>query len=409
MSEFRRRPDWEQHADRHTTLIDPVLTVHQLGGLLGGGSFRRLQTRIVHALVFSTSKGGYVAYPPPQRPGSTRGYTAVYEVDMGVHPLTAELRLPSDNDAYEFEAVLDIAWQVVDPALFVSSQHRDVPRLLLGELERAARPVARGFAIADSAAAESELLSALPPSGSLGRVAGISAAWSISLRRDQDNIEHQRRMQAIAHASREGTYAEQVAMEYDAQLDQRVRAQDTLAAGRALAYGVQQHELAIQTSRQQAELQRVDAEKIEFYAWHLQQGGVHQWALHLAQHPEDSQLVIRTMREDQLQKIRDEMDLVARVLGGTDARSHEMEEPKRLALSYLKDMLNQRLPGVPQDPRQQPGLPPGDTPLPGPAGQQPGPHVPPPAFPGWQPPAGYGQAPMAPEPEPADEDPGSPR
>src|SRR3954453_15730338 len=98
-----RQPEWQPPPDPHTQIVDPVLTVRQLSRF----EFSlKSYVRIDHALVFSTAQGGYEASRPPRRP--TRAdivanhYTAVYEVDMGVHPHTADLMLPSDNDAFEF-------------------------------------------------------------------------------------------------------------------------------------------------------------------------------------------------------------------------------------------------------------------------------------------------------------------
>ncbi|WCD88079.1 hypothetical protein KPP03845_104484 [Streptomyces xanthophaeus] len=400
MPDPRHHTEWQQSADRHAQLVDPVLAVQQLARF---EVFRRLQSRIDHALVFSTAKGGYVAFLPPHRPGSTRGYTAVYEVDTGVHHVAAEIQLPSDNDAHQFVVVVELSWRVSDPARFVESGHRHVPRLLLGELERAARPVARRFAIADSALAEAELLRALPEAGPLGQDCGLHTTWTVRLRRDQENIDHQLRMQAITHSTDEQLLSERLGMRVDVQLDQRARQQDELTTDRALAYGGQQHQLTLQQqqwehqrrvelSRQQAELQRVEAEKIAFYQWHLQQGGVHGWALHLAQHPEDSALVMRTMREDQLQMIRDQMALVSQVLGGGGAERHELQGPKQLALRAMNDILNQRLPGVAHDPPPPPY--PGQLPPQPPAG----PHDAAPPLTAGQP---YATPPPAPAPSPA--------
>jgi hypothetical protein len=381
MSAFHRPPEWQQQADRHTQLVDPVLTVRQLSRF--DFNLRSL-VRIDHALVFSTPKGGYDPYLPPRRP--TRGeiaakrYTAVYEVDMGVHPFSAELTLPSDNDAFEFTAAVDISWQVLDPARFVASGHRDVPGLLLGELQQAARPVTRRFAIADSAAAERELQEAVTVLGPLGAPAGLQVTWTLRLRRDQDNIDHQRRLQAIDHSAAEQIRAAQQGTQVDVEMDRRYRRQDALQIERAMAYGTQaqdlalqqqrwqheqvmlhsgqQHELALQQGQQMLELQRVEAQKIEFYQWHLQQGGVHAWALHLAQHPEDSRLVMTSMREDQLRMIQAQMDLVKQLLSSDTAENYELEGPKQLALRTVSDILNQRLPGVPQTPPLIPS--PGD-------------------------------------------------
>lgn len=373
-----RQPEWQQNADRHTELIDPVLTVRQLSRF----EFNlKSYVRIDHALVFSTAKGGYEAYLPPRRP--TRGeiapnrYTAVYEVDMGVHPHTTELPLPSDNDAFEFTAQVDLSWQVLDPARFVSSGHRDVPGLLLGELQQAARPVTRRFAIADSAAAEREMLDAMNLLGPLGAPAGLQVTWTVRLRRDQENIDHQRRLQAIDHSAEEQIRVAQRGMDIDVEADRRGRRQDALQLDRAMAYGVQQQELLLQQQRwqheqallqgrQMLELQQIEAEKIAFYQWHLQQGGVHAWALHLAQHPEDSRLVMQSMRDDQLRMIQAQMDLVKQLLSSEAAENWELEGPKQLALRTVHDILNQRMPGVAQE-----ALPEGDG-YPGTPGVAPG-------------------------------------
>ncbi|MGI5457063.1 hypothetical protein ACQEWB_28665 [Streptomyces sp. CA-249302] len=485
MPAFNRPPEWQQQADRHTELVDPVLTVRQLGRF--DFNLKSL-VRIDHALVFATPKGGYDACLPPRRPTrseiAAKRYTAVYEVDMGVHPFTAELALPSDNDAFEFTAEVELSWQVLDPARFVASGHRDVPALVLGELQQAARPVTRRFAIADSAATERELLQAVTVLGPLGAPAGLQVTWTLRLRRDQENIDHQRRLQAIEHSAAEQIRAAERGMEIDVEVDRRGRQQDQLQLGRAADYGRQQqelllqqqrwqheqamlasgqqHRLALQQGEQMLELQRVEAEKINFYQYHLQQGGVHAWALHLAQHPEDSHLVMQSMREDQLRMIQAQMDLVGQLLSGDTAENYELEGPKQLALRTVSDILNQRLPGVPQSPpliapqdsgpaypgtpdeqpppQVMPGTPtpPPQAPAPPPPAWQPPtpytppptPYAPPPPFsgpypgvptpppappqpPAWQPPPGYGSSPTlppqapdgAPQDGPADTDP----
>ncbi|MGW2580933.1 hypothetical protein ACWCYZ_06260 [Streptomyces virginiae] len=153
---LHRSTDWDQQADRHTPLRDPVVTVRQLGRLgLTGSS----PTRIDHTLVYTTRQGSFEVFLPPHRPRRVpRRYTAVYEVDMGVHAVRTLIRLPGIDDAHEFEASVELDWQVSDPARFVRSGHRDVPRLLLSQLEQAARPITRRFPIADSAEAEAEVL-----------------------------------------------------------------------------------------------------------------------------------------------------------------------------------------------------------------------------------------------------------
>lgn len=53
MVDIRREPDWDQGANRHSELVDPVLTVRQLSRF----DHRKGYSRIDNALVFTTDKG----------------------------------------------------------------------------------------------------------------------------------------------------------------------------------------------------------------------------------------------------------------------------------------------------------------------------------------------------------------
>ncbi|MEU8953922.1 hypothetical protein AB0C93_06440 [Streptomyces sp. NPDC048518] len=439
MPDFHRPPDWDQPADRHTSLIDPVITVRQLSRF---GFARKALTRIDHALVFTTARGGYEAYLPPLRPSrgeaAAKRYTSVYEVDMGVHPHQAEIALPSDNDAFEFLAAVDLSWQVVAPADFVRSGHRNVPTLLLGELQQAARDITRRFAIHDSARAERQLLHALSGQAPLGTSAGLQVLWTLRLRRDQQNIDHHRRLQSIDHDAAERIRTEQQGIAYDIELNRRTRKQDELQAGRATEYGRLDHELALRRqawqqeqaqlrARHDAELRQLEAEKITFYQGYLEQGGVVAWSMHLAKNPQDSRLVVDSMREDQLRLILAEVELARELLSGDSAESYELEGPKRRALDFMYEIFSQHVSGISRDlspsrpsttpsppesgltetdpspdiPRsvhankgaeEAPDQAPAPAPAPAPAEQTGG-------FPGWQPPPGYGSQPGAQPPQ----------
>ncbi|NYV73157.1 hypothetical protein [Streptomyces sp. UH6] len=413
------QPEWYQQADRGTQLTDPVLSVRQLSRF----EFSLKHTaRIQHALVFSTAKGEYVPYLPPERPSrseiATRRCTALYEVDMGVHSFTEAFTLPSDNDAVEFTVDAQFSWQVVDPVAFVRSGHRNVHTLLLAEFQQTARPEARRFHISDSANAESALVDAVTIAGPLGTTAGLLATWSVRVRRDHASI----------------SAAEQIHVA-------------ELGLGVDAAQLNRQHQLRMQQERYELERMQLEQKKVEFYQWHLEQGGVHAWALHLAQHPGDSLTVMNSMREDQLRMIRDQMSLVQTLLGGNAAERFELDAPRQLALRTVTDILNQRLPGVAHTPPMlppngggpgapdapeapaapgalgapgtqgvpgSPGLsadprlahaagftaqaaPPGSVPVAVPQPAAPGPDVA--APPAWQPPPGYGSTPTAPSQE----------
>ncbi|MEU6112554.1 hypothetical protein ABZ853_29620 [Streptomyces albidoflavus] len=451
MPDHRRPPEWQQNADRHTELRDPVLTVRQISRFEFN---RKALTRIDHALVFTTPRGGHEVYLPPRRPSrsevAAKRYTSVYEVDMGIHPWREELALPSDNDAFEFGAEVDFSWQVVDPVRYVAGGHRDVPALLVGELQQAARPVTRRFPVSASAEAERELLRAMAGLGPLGATAGLQVTWTLRVRRDEGDIVHQRRLREIDQNVAEQIRADQGGMQADLVRHKRELQQDALQISRSLEYGEQaqqlalqqqrwQHEQALLAGRQQLELQRVNAEKVAFYQWHLEQGGIHALALHLAEHPDDTQLVMENMRQDQLALMQSQLHLVEQVLKGDHAEAYELDEPKKLALRTMTEIFNQRLPGVPHEPpvigppppqtppypgqtvpgqtvpetpqipeQQAPAAPAPPTPPPAanpyasppPAGPyaQPNPYAAAPPPPPWQAPPGYGTVPTAPGP-----------
>ncbi|KUL68388.1 hypothetical protein ADL32_01085, partial [Streptomyces albidoflavus] len=377
MPDHHRPPEWQQNADRHTELRDPVLTVRQISRFEFN---RKALTRIDHALVFTTPRGGHEVYLPPRRPSrsevAARRYTSVYEVDMGIHPWREELALPSDNDAFEFGAEVDFSWQVVDPVRYVAGGHRDVPALLIGELQQAARPVTRRFPVSASAEAERELLRAMAGLGPLGATAGLQVTWTLRVRRDEGDIAHQRRLREIDQNVAEQIRADQGGMQADLVRHQRDLQQDALQISRSLEYGGQaqqlalqqqrwQHEQALLAGRQQLELQRVNAEKVAFYQWHLEQGGIHALALHLAEHPGDTQLVMENMRQDQLALMQSQLHLVEQVLKGDHAEAYELDEPKKLALRTMTEIFNQRLPGVPHEPPVIGPPPPQTPPYPG--------------------------------------------
>ncbi|WP_371677136.1 hypothetical protein [Streptomyces sp. NBC_01276] len=284
--------DFDQHAHRHTELTDAVVTVQQLGRF---GLSRRARTRIDYALVYVSAQGAYEPFMPPDRPGTTRRFTAVYEVDTGIHPLSAEVRLPSDNDAHEFELSVELTWQVVDPALYVRSGCRDVPRLLIGELEQAARPVARCFPISSSAAAEESLLGRVGEGKPLGEGAGLRTDWTVRLRRDPANIEHER---------------------------------------------------MLQNARHQMELQGYEAQRIAFYQHHLAQGGIQAWALHLARHPQDTKLALDSMQKNQLDLLASRLEQVKALLGKDGAEAHELRTTRQL----MFEQINEALAAGPRDP-----------------------------------------------------------
>ncbi|MFE1286527.1 PE-PGRS family protein [Streptomyces sp. NPDC058751] len=353
MAEFRRQPEWQQDANRHTMLIDPVLTVRPMSRF--DHTVRRTVTAIDHALVFVTAKGTYDVYTPPHRPSrsdaATRRYTSVYEVDMGSHPVQLALEMPSDDDAFSFGATADLTWRVADPIAYVASGERDVPTRLTRELHQLARPVSRAFSIEDSPAAERAVQRAVDEGGFATGI-GLAVTCAVRLRLDDEAIAHRRRRRNLRYESDM----------LDPEHEYRLRA------------ARQQHELEM--LRRQQEHQLI-AEKIGFYQYHLQHGGVAAWALHLSQHPEDTKMVVGSIQKDQLAIIRGQLQ----VLAGDSLEDFQKAESARSTLRAVDELIQQQTPpaqgalpagatpGQPPAPPQPPY--PGQSPYPGPSPQPP--------------------------------------
>ncbi|MGW4563126.1 hypothetical protein ACWEN3_12190, partial [Streptomyces sp. NPDC004561] len=348
MADFRRPPEWTQNADRHSALIDPVLTVRPISRF--DYTARRQVGAIDHALVFVTASGSYDVYMPPNRPSrteaATRRYTSVYEVDMGSHPVQLELELPSDDDAFAFGATADLTWRVADPIALVASGERDVPTRLTRELQQVARPVTRRFPIEDSPAAERAVQRAVEEEGSFAAGTGLNVTCVVRLRLDDDAIAHRRRRRTLRYES------EMLDPEHE--------------------YRMRQAQLSHQLDvLQEQQSQALVAQKIAFYQYWLQHGGVAAWALHLAAHPRDTRMVIGTLEKDQLGTIRKELELIA----GDSLEDFQKAESARSVLRSVDDLM--------QEQAAPPALPPGMPP------QQP--YVPPQPYTPGPPPAPYGQ------------------
>ncbi|MEU6001164.1 hypothetical protein ABZ837_25450 [Streptomyces sp. NPDC047197] len=290
-------------SSRPTRLIDPVLAVRQLSRYEIPG--RRYLGRADCALVVAGAGDSYETYLPPRRPTSLRGRTAVYEVDLGVHPLRLCTRLPSDIDSFEFETTFDLTWQVTDPERFVISQERDIPALLNRVLHRLLRPVTRQFPISSSARAEVSVQQLLDASGDHAARQGLRLGGTARLRRDPDERAQQGRLRAAQYN-----------------------------AAAALA----EHEVELVRLDQQ---QQLKAQKIEFYRHHLARGGLDALLLHLAEHAQDTPLVVENLRADEKRTIENQLGLIDRVLPEGTLEKYQLEEPQRLVLALFRSVFTQ--------------------------------------------------------------------
>jgi hypothetical protein len=331
MPDYRKIPEWSQSAQRNSTIVDPVAVVRQVTRF--DHYTRRPTTNADRALVFTTGSGVVDAFLPPLRPSrtelATRNYRAVYEIDMGIHHLTMAEQLPSHGDAFSFRAEVDITWQVIDPAQVVRSGLRDVPALISPRIQSLMRSASRKFPVEQSAEAEAAVQD---------RLLGATVAEDVGLR-----------VHCTARLD----------------LDEAARAQQTRL--RTIDYdkeaAVPQFEYDLLISRQE---QQLLAQKAEFYRYYLERGGIQQWAIQVAGHPEDVRHALESLREDERRTVGQQLHLIDKLLDNGEAESFQLEEAGREVLRQMKAILAG--PGTtaePSAPAEQPPLPPpSDRPAP---------------------------------------------
>lgn len=294
------------------TFEDPVRTVWQLPRFHIGR--RRFMGRIDYALVCVTRTGLYETFPPPARPASTRRYVALYEVDTDPHAFQLNVLLPSKVDSFEFEATADLTWRVMDAERFVRSQERDVPGLVTRRVLPVLRAASRGYPIDESAAAERAVQQVVNDTSWLGEDLGLRTACSVRLRRDASERNHQARLRTARHD------AEAVEPEHKAAV-----LQQTYEASRT-------------------------AEKIRFYEHHLERGGIAALALHLSVHPDDTQLVLGHLRDEQAKLVETQLHLIDRALDSKRLEDHHLDEPHQLIADRMTAILGATDPAVKSPP-----------------------------------------------------------
>jgi hypothetical protein len=206
-------------------------------------------------------------------------------------------------DSFEFEVAVDVTWRVARPEHFVASQERDVPALLTRELLPLMRRASRGHAIDDSAAAEGSVQQAVERDARVGDREGLQVNCSVRLRRDAAERAHQSRLRTALHE-------EEAA--------------------------VPEHEVAVLRGLQDRQLM---AEKIKFYESQLAKGGIGALSLHLAEHREDTKLVLEHLRADQAELVQTQLHLIDQVLESKGLEDYQLAEPHQLIAERMTAIL----------------------------------------------------------------------
>lgn len=87
----------------------------------------------------------------------------------------------------------------------------------------------------------------------------------------------------------------------------------------------------------------ITRQKAVFYRWHLENGGAVTWATHLAMHPEDAVLAVRTLSSAGAHEVRSHMAEISRIFTTHPAGDEEERRARESALASIKQILDRRL------------------------------------------------------------------
>lgn len=245
--------------------------------------------------------------PPAVRQRLRRSYWR-YDVDTAHHWTAVGLALPAQEEAFSFRAWVSLTWNVHDPIAVARTGIRDVKPIIRGFLDHNLRAISRRYSIEEAGLAEDEMagflerklgdipyglrLSLISVNVGLDEaaekylIARAESKRAQALAGDDHELETLRRVHVAEQARREGDLErEQVA--HAAQIE-RMRADHD----RALAELTADHDLALKRQR------------VDFYQSALRGGGYDVMVLHLIEHPQDVQTVVRMLQEGR----KDEFD-----------------------------------------------------------------------------------------------------
>jgi hypothetical protein len=238
--------------------------------------------------------------PPTLRQRLRRSYWR-YDVDTAHHWTSVGLGLPAKEEAFSFKVWVSLTWNVHDPIAIARTGIQDVKPIIRGFLDQHLRGISRRYSIEQAGLAEEEMtgflerqlgdipyglrLSLISVNVWLDEAAEEYLITRVESRRaralagDDHELETLRRMHAAEQARRNGDLErEQVA--HAAEIERMRADQD-----RTLAVMAADHELALKR------------ERVKFYQSALRGGGYDVLVLHLIEHPQDVQTVLKMLQE----------------------------------------------------------------------------------------------------------------
>jgi hypothetical protein len=230
--------------------------------------------------------------------GSYKGF---YKVDIALHSFAFQVNVPCSKDAFNFQADVQVTYQVENPTEIVKCQIRDIQGVLQPEIIKQMRTISRKYNAEQSEEAEQEINNVFERGL---RVNGILASRIVAnLELEAASRDHLRVIQNIINQ----------------------KAQQTVA-----------HELNIMKNKHDFELNKI---KMESYAPLIQEGQWNLLALHLAEHPDDVATISSMMTQQRQIELENQLKILKVMLEEDVIEGFHIEKVGKCMLQRLVDSL----------------------------------------------------------------------
>jgi len=259
------------------------------------------------ALVMITPRGEFRTFTSDRQPALRElllpGFHALYEVDCGVRQNRLVTELPSSSEAFAFQAEIDFTWQVVTPELVVRNSIQHLGQGILPRVLNSIREIARRYDIEKVSEAECAVNDRFAdvPFGVEYGIAGTAVA-----RLTMDSVTK-------AHVSQ--------VFDVERRLELERRTQQLRL--------LQEHHRGL----------LVD-DRIRRYRAIIGAGDINQFALQLAENPEDVPAVVKMLRDEQLTNRSETVDFVTKLVASGAIDRWEIDQQVRDALNWLRSSTN---------------------------------------------------------------------
>jgi len=275
---------------RRSLSFQPILSECTLGRF--EPLFRRYHVRARTALVLVNKRGKLFPFSPEGMPTigelMWKGPGTLYEVDMGLHWTRLEFELPSLNEAVPFRAVVDLEWRVDDPAKVVRNGIKDVRKALYPHLHHRLSLLTRKRSMDEVSAVEKDAFAWLT-NQRVGKDYGLWTQVFIRMNMEEKirNVRHD------------------IAVEHETQVLRLLREESTTV---------------------------LMNKRVERYLAIIGAGDYNQFALQLAQNPDEAMAVVKMLHENR----RNVINFVTHLLDSGAIDRYEINDQVRAALEWLE-------------------------------------------------------------------------